>query len=68
MHPPGVRPTMRPILLALVLSLAAVGLAAEPASACTEPSVCSVLHDVKCVLQEPTDAHRALSYCLHLIP
>lgn len=59
---------MRLVLLALALCLATVGLAAEPASACTEPSVCSVLHDVKCVQQDPTDAYRALSFCLGWIP
>lgn len=68
MHRGPVGGPMRIILLALVLSLAAVGLAAEPASACTDPSVCSVLHDVKCILQAPTDAYRALSYCLQWIP
>ncbi|HWH08000.1 MAG TPA: hypothetical protein VNX21_02300 [Candidatus Thermoplasmatota archaeon] len=59
---------MKAVLLALVLALAAVGLPAEPARACTEPSVCSVLQDAKCILQSPTDTYRALSYCLGWIP
>ena len=62
------RPPMKVILVALVLSLAAVGLAAEPASACTDPSVCSTLADVKCALQDPTDTYRIASYCLGWIP
>ena len=67
-HPCAVPGSMKVILVALVLSLAAVGLAAEPAAACTDPSVCSTLADVKCIAQEPTDTYRALSHCLQWIP
>lgn len=68
MHGSEVPGAMKVILVALVLSLAAVGLAAEPASACTDPSVCSTVADVKCALQDPTDAYRVASYCLGWIP
>ena len=59
---------MKLLVLALLLSLAAVGFAAEPAEACTEPSVCSVLQDARCAMQDPTDARRALGACLGLLP
>lgn len=66
--PRRVRGAMKVVFLALVLTLAAVGLAAEPAAACTDPSVCSILADVKCSLQEPTNTYRIMSYCLGWIP
>lgn len=59
---------MKLLLLALLVSLAAVVPATGPASACTDPSVCSVLRDARCVLADPTDLHRVLSACLRLIP